>query len=242
MLPLINQQARGLTPSVLRELVDNINQKSEEDYLANYIPMNPWIKRAPLFSLFVGIILQVSARWSMAPNFIGTALTMGSLMAGACLFIKFCKACEAAAAACVQNMQQYVENDLNEQWQKSRMIRWSWNVEDIPQSNGNVLHRYHIEITSMSQNVHIAQIAIQGQQIAVQQVEGQHVMMVQQVAGQQIPMTQLQGVPVQYVVVQNSDLQTQIQSQHQTQAPPQYESEAPPAYEGTAGDVITENN
>lgn len=241
-----------------------MNQKSKADYLANYVAMNPWIKRGVALLLLVGIIISVYANTrpyyedTSSTLYIGMALTMISFFGWIYISMQFNKAVTTAKSVCTRNMKEYVEIELNEQWQKTKNIRWAWNVETITGRKGRISYRYHIEITSMlSQNVQMVQMPIQGQQMVMQQVGGQPVMvqqvggqpvMVQQVGGQQMVMqqvrqqfsTQQQGAPVQVVYVQNPN-QVQVQSQnppqYQTQAPPQYESEAPPAYDGAGGDA-----
>merc|ERR1712154_215652 len=107
---------------------------------------------------------------------------------------------------CAANMKTYVEIELNEQWQNSKMIRWAWTVESMRYGN-RFVNRYHVEISNVvSSN---AQPMVQTVPMQAAGLQGQVVMQMQQ--GQQPQMMMQNGQPVQVVYVQAQPQQQVVQ-------------------------------
>lgn len=146
-----------------------------------------------------------------------------------------------ATQICVNNMKQYVEGRLNEDWKNSNNIRWSVETTQVLETHGSGHNTrlstrtlYHIQVTAanpavaMTQQVPIEHTTVQmpltqGMQGIPINMQGQQMVMVP--AGAAVPL-QMQHGQVQYVVA------APVQS-----APPQYQ--APPQYE--AGGAVTGN-
>ena len=41
------------------------------------------------------------------------------------------KALKVAKAVAIKNVNEYVEVELNEEWQSDRLIRWGWTTEEV---------------------------------------------------------------------------------------------------------------
>ena len=257
--PTPDMEAKGLTPTVLRQIVDGINERSQADFRENYpdVKQKKCLRMCQLAVVLLGAFIMLDSYTTQlfsAPNcwtnsFGGeycqpsAGFWVGVTFVGIGLFwfqwsvVLRCNQAVRVANDYIPKMKQYVEVDLNEQWQKTKLIRWAVNVETVvtgTSSNRRAYQKHHIEVTSMlsqnMQNVQMVQVPMQNQQGQhVQQVQQGQVMMLQ-VAGQQVvsqpvvgqPVTGQQGV--QFVVVhQNPNGQTQNVPQSSIQAPPSYE-------------------
>ena len=238
--PTPDMEAKGLTPTVLREIVDGINEKSQADYRKNYpdIKQKKCVRISQLGVILLGAFFIIDAAAFSASTlyftfWIGVTLVVFGIFWFQWSVVLRCNQAVRVANDYIPKMKQYVEVDLNEQWQKTKLIRWAVNVETVLMGKHRI-QMHHIEVTSMlsqnMQNVQMVPVPMQNQQGQhVQQVQQGQVMMLQ-VAGQQVvgqpvvgqPITGQQGV--QFVVVhQNANGQTQSVPQSSIQAPPSYE-------------------
>jgi len=236
--PTPDMEAKGLTPSKLREILQQINNDSDNTMAQNFNPNLPKVRFIPFVLILIGMIICTTSMGSTGGSgtfLVGMALfgIGGFGTVGSFWFVN--SRHMQAVQMCVDQLRQYVEGELNEQWQKAHGIRWSIGTTQILQTDGTSRNRgiaartlHHIQITSvapaMAQQVpmqHMVQMPLmQGMQGVPVNVQGQQMMLVP--AGTQIPMQQ---APVQYVVAGSQG------------APPQYQQEAPPQYE--AGGTVT---
>jgi len=235
--PTPDMEAKGLTPSKLREILQQINNDSNKTMAQNFNPNLPKVRFIPFVLILIGMIICTTSMGSTGGSgtfLVGMALfgIGGFGTVGSFWFVN--SRHMQAVQMCVDQLRQYVEGELNEQWQKAHGIRWSIGTTQILQTDGTSRNRgiaartlHHIQITSvapaMAQQVpmqHMVQMPLmQGMQGVPVNVQGQQMMLVP--AGTQIPMQQ---APVQYVVAGSQG------------APPQYQ-ESPPQYE--AGGTVT---
>jgi len=232
--PTPDMEAKGLTPSRLREILQQINNDANETMAQNFNRHLPKVRFIFFLVTILGFILIPATGGSNGMYAVGIALFVigGVGNVGSWWFVHTRHI--QAVQACVDQLREYVDGELNEQWQKAHGIRWSLGstqvLEPESQMNQRITTRtlYHIQITSvapaMTQQVpmqHVVQMPMmQGMQGVPVNVQGQQMMLVP--AGTQIP---TQQVPVQYVVAESQE------------APPQYQQTAPPQHE--SGGTVT---
>jgi len=210
--PTPDMEAKGLKASKLREILQKINDDADKtmarDYCCNGWPSRfrnvPWILPLIGFALY---------SMGSTAELIGVALLMIGPCIGVCVVWWVLSRWRHEWQICVDEMKQYVQETLNEEWQNSNGIRWTVETCQILQTRGNgrrqsrTLTLYHIQITDLTppaQQVPMQQMVqipvnAQGQQIVM--VNGQQMVVVP--LGTQIPM--MQQTQVQHVVAESQD-------------------------------------
>jgi len=220
-------ESQGLNQNELIRILNEINSNAASDFSTVWRPWYKTLVFVPCFAssvgtllFFIGIIMIIVDRASSTqidpdtysfddeddddddfslPSyfFIGIGVTC------ICGIVQFllCAGVDGiftrAQTVALENMRQYVEGTLNEQWQSSRNIRWTIDmVQTIHVRHGSGVNKtkvrnwYDIHATSLVQVV---------QQIQYVQVVGG--------SGQPVQYVQAGGQPVQTVVVQTAPVE-----------------------------------
>merc|ERR1719295_334121 len=190
--PTPDMEAKGLFPSKLQEILQQINNDADEAMTQHF---NPNLKKLlflpliPLILLILGLI-----------DFIGN-INRFEIICGVATFICWiCSFCiveylwKRAHQICVDQMKQYVEGELNEQWQRRHGIRWSIATTQVVDTHGTGSDRristktlYHIQITSLTPAVGMTQQVPMQHMVQMQGMQGVPV----NVQGQQMATTML---------------------------------------------------
>jgi len=223
-MPTPALEAKGLTVSKLREILEGINNTSMNTLQNNYNPTTSRLVLIPCFIAITGFLLIPIGIATDSGFGLPTLSVVGLICfaAGACLCMatlvavggKYAKAYDQ----CMLEMKQFVEQTLNEQWQNSNNVRWNIVSQQIIETSGSGNDRristktlLHIQVAPLNQPV-------QPQVVVVQQMP---------VQGQQMVMLPAGTQPMHYGTAGTQPMTV-------TAAPPQY-GMAPPQYEEAGG-------
>eukprot|EP01083_Nonionella_stella_P303436 1050450_1 len=144
-------ESKGLASDVLNGIIIGISQNAKKDYLANYNPNSAWIVFLPCCGVIIGMIVCAIGH-IIAGSVVFGISAVATVITSAIWNRKKTNALQFA----MENVRQYVEITLNEQWQASNAIRWSIVPEQTIQTSGSgdssriTTHTlYHIGVTSL---------------------------------------------------------------------------------------------
>uniref|UniRef100_A0A7S0TDY9 Uncharacterized protein n=1 Tax=Elphidium margaritaceum TaxID=933848 RepID=A0A7S0TDY9_9EUKA len=191
-------EAKGLTPSALKQIIATINKRAEDRAHEKCNPRWRYYAWIPCIGVIIALILLVVAfassdelKRSLGP--IAAVILIAFLTAFVCTFCCVSFGRRRAKRGALQRVKAIVEVTLNAQWMKTRGVRWTFVSEQKVSTHGvgrnqevQVRNYYHIGIRALQMpmgpqyvqqpRMHPAQMMtpMQQQNYAPQMMQQQH--------------------------------------------------------------------
>ena len=172
--PTTELQAHGLSPEILKEIVDEINKNALTNFNRNYNAKCNYLPIPPAVGMVFGFILMALdiAEHDSAKLIIGITMFLFCAVLAGITSVCAHRSYSRAMKCTMDNVLDHVEMSLNEQWQRCNGVRWFIAPEQLVTANrfhhwrqsagfkGKISTRYNIGISCGEQNARSSMVAI----------------------------------------------------------------------------------